>query len=642
MSTPLTIALGYIRKGWNPVPVPYRSKNPASDGWQNRIISVDDAPRHFDGVQQNIGVQLGPHSRGLTDVDCDCPEAIAIAPYVLPATRAIFGRPSTPQAHRLYYTDLSVSASVAVFNFNDPKTKKRLIEIRHGGGNKGCQTIFPGSTHADSGELIRWDDDGSPPSVDGDELHRKVRQLAALVLLARYWPRGKSSRHDYALTVGGFLARAGFDAPHVKLAVGAVARAAGDEEVSDRQRAAEDAAIALQRGISNVYGYPKLEELYGPEVAKAVADWLGYSSELRVEVEPRSVCAARTSLVSSVASSYQMVAVRWLWQDRFALGKIGLIAGLPDEGKGQTLAHIAAVVTNGGKWPMGEGHAPQGNVIVFSDEDDPRDTLVPRFAAAGADLDRIHIIKMAVEDTKDRLFNLATDLEALREKIAEVGDVRLILIDPVSSYLGVGKIDGYRTTDVRAVLTPLATLAQDCNVSIIGVLHFNKKVDVTNALLRISDSLAFGAVARHVYGVVDDTENNRKLFVRAKNNVAGKNQTLAYRFGLHEVARDPETGEPIHASFILWEDSYVDVTAMEAMQAAADNKSPGQRDAAKRLLLEMLADGRVLQTEISEAAEANGISARTLYRAKEELGVVAVKDRTANGHWYWELPKVPQ
>jgi hypothetical protein len=66
-------------------------------------------------------------------------------------------------------------------------------------------------------------------------------------------------------------------------------------------------------------------------------------------------------------------------------------------------------------------------------------------------------------------------------------------------------------------------------VAIIGVMHFNKKMDVTNALLRISDSLAFGAVARHVYGVIDDSENGRKLFVRAKNNVSArsKDKTLA-------------------------------------------------------------------------------------------------------------------
>ena len=201
-------------------------------------------------------------------------------------------------------------------------------------------------------------------------------------------------------------------------------------------------------------------------------------------------------LVSAKASSYKMTAIRWLWQDRFAIGKLGIIAGLPDEGKGQTLAFIAAQVTNGGEWPMCEGRSPLGSVVIFSDEDNPNDTSVPRFAAAGADLDRIHIIKMVRDDKNgSRMFSLVSDLETLRRKIIEIGDVRLVLIDPISAYLGVGKVDSFRGTDVRAVLTPLTTLAVETKVAVIGVMHFNKKTDVTNALLRISDSLAFGAVA---------------------------------------------------------------------------------------------------------------------------------------------------
>jgi putative DNA primase/helicase len=170
---------------------------------------------------------------------------------------------------------------------------------------------------------------------------------------------------------------------------------------------------------------------------------------------------------------------------------------------------------------------------------------VPRFAAADADLDRIHIIKMVRDDKNgSRMFSLVSDIEALRRKIIEIGDVRLVLIDPISAYLGVGKVDSFRGTDVRAVLTPLTTLAVDTKVAVIGVMHFNKKTDVTNALLRISDSLAFGAVARHVYGVIDDAENKRKLFVRAKNNVAAKskNQTLSYWFGVRTVGTDEATG----------------------------------------------------------------------------------------------------
>ena len=46
-----------------------------------------------------------------------------------------------------------------------------------------------------------------------------------------------------------------------------------------------------------------------------------------------------------------MTAVEWLWPNRFGLGKLGIIAGLPDEGKGLLISYIAAQVTNGGAWP---------------------------------------------------------------------------------------------------------------------------------------------------------------------------------------------------------------------------------------------------------------------------------------------------
>src|SRR6185503_13492105 len=126
-------------------------------------------------------------------------------------------------------------------------------------------------------------------------------------------------------------------------------------------------------------------------------------------------------------------------------------------------------------------------------------------------LDRIYFINMVQNADRERMFSLVTDLHMLRQKIAKIGDVLLVLIDPMSAYLGVGKMDSFRTTDVRAVLGPVIELATELKITIIGVMHFNKKVDVTNALLRISDSLAFGAAARHVYGVVNDADNKRKL-----------------------------------------------------------------------------------------------------------------------------------
>jgi putative DNA primase/helicase len=360
-------------------------------------------------------------------------------------------------------------------------------------------------------------------------------------------------------------------------------------------------------------------------------EWTPASSTILAET-------TTTALQSARASSFEMKSIQWLWPNRYALGKLGLLVGLPDEGKGQVFCDMAARVTQGWDWPCGEGKAPKGNVILLTAEDDINDTIVPRLVSAGADLDRVEIVKMVRASEKERMFSLVTDLDLLRDKIKQVGDVKLIQIDPITAYLGNtnGKMDSYRTTDVRAVLAPLVEFAAQLNVAVIGIMHFNKKTDVNNALLRISDSLAFGATARHVYAVVDDEENDRKLFVKGKNNLAAAGtKSLAYRFGGREVGKDAGTDQPIFAPHILWEDKHVDVTASEAMAAT---KSPAARDEARKFLTDILASGPVPATEIQEAANANGIAERTLYRAKSELGIKAEK-KGQSGQWQWRLPE---
>ncbi len=142
MPNALEIALDYIGRGWNPVPVPFRQKRPIIDAWQDLTINVDNASTYFNGNAQNIGVALGAASRGLTDVDLDCPEAIAVAPYLLPRTGAIFGRPSARASHWLYVTDLASQIEQATLLFNDPTTKERLLELRIGGGVARVRRLY--------------------------------------------------------------------------------------------------------------------------------------------------------------------------------------------------------------------------------------------------------------------------------------------------------------------------------------------------------------------------------------------------------------------------------------------------------------------------------------------------------------------
>jgi putative DNA primase/helicase len=371
------------------------------------------------------------------------------------------------------------------------------------------------------------------------------------------------------------------------------------------------------------------------DAGKAGYDW---REELKKAREADGKAAPPPELEIAKASDIKLKALQWLWPDRFALGKVGIIAGLPDEGKGQVGSFICTAVTTAGQWPCDEGTAPDGNVVLLSAEDDPGDTLVPRLLAAGCDISRVHIVKMVRTGDKRRMFSLV--LEVLRQAVDKIGNVKLILIDPIAAYMGGGKVDSYRNTDVRSVLGPLVDFAAEFMIAVICVMHFNKKTDVTNALLRISDSLAYGAAARHVFAVVDDAENKRKVFVKAKNNLARHDiKALAYSFGVKMVGHDEDTGEQIWAPHVEWFPQHVDVTATEAMRAANEGGATSARDDAKELLKELLAAGPLAQAEIEDAAKGHGISWRTMRRAQKDLGVRPRKDGD-DGAWRWHMPVI--
>jgi hypothetical protein len=267
---------------------------------------------------------------------------------------------------------------------------------------------------------------------------------------------------------------------------------------------------------------PDIRIVLFPDVPESedVTYWLNKLGHTKEELLARCEAAERWhdsgTLESICADQVTLRAIHWLWGKRFAVGKIGIIAGLPDEGKGQILCYIAARATRGLDWPNSEGICPQGYVVILSAEENPSDSLAPRLKAAGADLSRVHFVNMVRDhdektgQERRRMFSFVSDLEKLRQKIVEVGDVVAILIDPISAYLGLGAVDSYRDTDVRAVLGPLKDLAEEMRIAIITVMHFNKKVDITNALLRVSNSMAFVGLPRHAYGVIADTENARK------------------------------------------------------------------------------------------------------------------------------------
>ena len=268
--TALDVARDYIRRGWNPVPIPHGSKGPRTRDWQLVTITPENVTQYFNGRDQNIGVQLGPKSGGLCDVDLDCPEAVQLARCFLPMTPAVFGRRSKPRSHYLY--KVPDPKPVTVIKHCDEEGGA-LIELRLG-VKSGAQTMFPPSRHP-GGELVEWDNDGDPAAAPCNELEAAVRDIAVASVLLRHWPKGPGGRHDLAMRVGGFLARAGFSAEDIDRIVDAVATEADDEEVADRRRAAADSCAAFEGG-KRAYGLPALQAALGEGVANAIAKIVGY------------------------------------------------------------------------------------------------------------------------------------------------------------------------------------------------------------------------------------------------------------------------------------------------------------------------------------------------------------------------------
>jgi putative DNA primase/helicase len=343
-----------------------------------------------------------------------------------------------------------------------------------------------------------------------------------------------------------------------------------------------------------------------------------------------------STLITKRLSDIEAKPISWLWPGRIARGKLTIIAGNPGIGKTQITASIAAIVTKGSSWPVTNDLCERGKILFLTAEDDAADTVRPRLEAAGADLNLIHVIEGVSQPARgngirhSRTFSLLSDLNALEEKLAELGEVAAVIIDPISAYLS--GVDSHKNAEVRSILTPLADLAARHNTAIIGVSHLNKAASV-QVLMRVSGSLAFVAAARAAWLVAPDPDDNsRRLLLPLKNNLGRDTHGLAYSIESVNVAC--ATGL-IETSRIKWESTAVTRTADDVMQAGTQRRSSAMAQA-KDWLTGVLADGPVPATEVLSRAEEDGLNETTVRRAGKDLGVKSKKSEFEGG-WEWSL-----
>ncbi|MBP7441290.1 MAG: AAA family ATPase [Acidovorax sp.] len=320
---------------------------------------------------------------------------------------------------------------------------------------------------------------------------------------------------------------------------------------------------------------------------------------------------------------------RWLWQYWLAMGKLHILAGAPGQGKTTIALAMAATITIGGRWPDGSRCAP-GNVLIWSGEDDPADTLVPRLMAAGADRARCYFIEGARRGGEVVPFDPARDLGQLLEAIEKIGGISLLVIDPVvSAVTG----DSHKNTEVRRALQPLVDLAAKCDCAVLGITHFAKGGQGTDPAQRVVGSVAFTAVARVVMVAAkvkgDEEGQDTRILARSKSNIGPDDGGFQY----HLEQSEPLPG--IHASHIAWGKA-VEGTARELLTDPDDGPQDDASDAVELLRAEL---DSVLWTNSEDASrplKAAGFSKKQIWAASKKVGVERKKDGMKGG-WMWRL-----
>jgi putative DNA primase/helicase len=383
-------------------------------------------------------------------------------------------------------------------------------------------------------------------------------------------------------------------------------------------------------------------ELPGLPPGGDIRDWI---KVLGPDIQPADVQARMESLVAATPpvtlapcpdrpilrclAEVAPAPVCWLWPGRVPRGRLTLLVGRPGEGKSFLATDLAARVSTGRSWPDGTA-CEAGSVLFICAEDDAADTLRPRLDAHGADVERIHLLSMVSGPGSDgraggQTFTLA-HVGALEEGLRSCPDCRLVVVDPIGSFLGRGT-DAYRESDVRALLDPVARLAEAYGPAVLLIAHQRKSPNSRYADDLALGSRAFTGVARAVWHVTHDPQDqSRRLLLPGKNNLAAP-AGLAFR-----IAGDPPA--------IQWEDGAVDLTADKAL--AAETRAPGGRRAAIRSqavewLRALLAEGPVGAQEVHDAAADAGYSKRNVECAQHELGIHPVRV-TGTGPWIWRLP----
>lgn len=579
-------------------------KHPRISDWQNKASSDERQVEQWwqTWPEANVGVRLGPSSN-LIDVEFDNAEGEATANQLLEFVATARYR-SHRSTHHLFTFPADLAIPSAVVSW-------RGLEIRFGTDKAGAQSVFPPSLHA-TGQRYQWLNHPSeyPPAPPPDWLATAI---------------APAHRPVVATMAAGFTMAETLDtAPgqsegnrHRKL-LELVGRELGLCGVT-----ADLASKALAWNMRNAPPLPEAEvlkvvtNLAQRETMKPPRTSPSPSGQVALATPPTLVLPNdQPQLVTRQGDGIVRESIGWLWPGRVPIGKLTLIVGMGESGKTFISCDLMARLSRDAVFPDGERGVVAESAIATA-EDGLGDTIRPRMDAHGADNTKWHSIDLVRIGQRTAALSFDQHLPILTAWLDARPEVKLLVVDPLPAYLG--KVNSHVDAEVRQVLTPLKQMAEERGVAVVGIMHLSKSNERSVAQ-RVSGSIAFLNAARVAWLVSkdpDDPTERRRLMTRVKGNIQGVAQT-GLAFVLNNEGKVEWDSEPVYVS---------------ANEIEGDLKLDNSKiDKAIELLEQELQRGPRLAAELQVAANRNNVGKRTLYRAKDELGLVTYQEGRA---WWW-------
>jgi hypothetical protein len=369
--------------------------------------------------------------------------------------------------------------------------------------------------------------------------------------------------------------------------------------VADRD---EPGRVHARQVAASLEGVARDVRIVEPVAGKDAADHLaaghGLDDFVPLSESPATV-AGDSSINGTVkAADVHPIPVEWLWTDRIPLGMVTVFTGFPGAGKSTILYDLAARTSREGK-----------AVLVATAEDHLAAVVRPRLEAAGANLELVHIVT-------DEL-TLPDDVGKLSGWVTNLG-VAMFMLDPLVAFIG-ETVNTHRDHHVRRVLAPVGDVAEATGAAGVVVVHTNKGMGA-DPLLRVSGSIGFTGAARSVVIAAEDPQDDgRRIFAVVKSNLAEMPPALAYRLVGEELP------EGIRTSRVDWLGEAPEIDVRELLSVRDLEERSSREEAIEYLRGTGIMEEAQPAPDLLKDAEALGINAKTLQRARRALGAVVSK-----------------